>query len=166
MVTPNSDALAFEAPEARPVPATDATSEAPPASGEREIKLAEREIEPAATEPPAPGPDPVEPPSANELRLRTVEANIGVLRSRGLAHLTAEDERSDGRTLTLGSSRLVNFGSCSYLGLEVHPRLKAAAHDALERYGTQFSSSRAYVSTKASAMLLQRIVRRPWQLRS
>ncbi len=157
MVTPNSDSLAFAAPEARPAPVADEASEAPPASGEREIKLADRGVEP---EPAVSAAEPaVEAPSPNELRLRTVEANIGVLRSRGLAHLTAEDERSDGRTLTLGASRLVNFGSCSYLGLEVHPRLKAAAHDALERYGTQFSSSRAYVSTplygKLEDLLLQ-----------
>lgn len=88
-----------------------------------------------------------EVPSASELRLRTVETNLALLRARGLAHLTADDERSDGRTLLLGKSRLVNFGSCSYLGLEMHPALRAAAHDALDRYGTQFSSSRAYVST-------------------
>ena len=156
MVTPTSDSLAFELPEAPLAPGAHAPSEAPPVSGEREIKLADREPEPAAA---APEPALADAPSPNEIRLRTVEANIGVLRSRGLAHLTAEDERSDGRTLTLGSSRLVNFGSCSYLGLEVHPRLKAAAHDALERYGTQFSSSRAYVSTplygKLEDLLLQ-----------
>src|SRR3712207_7635534 len=39
-----------------------------------------------------------------------------------------------------------SFGSCSYLGLEVHPALRAGVVDAVERFGTQFSSSRAYVS--------------------
>jgi 7-keto-8-aminopelargonate synthetase-like enzyme len=79
-------------------------------------------------------------------KTHAVTANISALKMRGLAHLTAEDERSDGRTLTLGGSKVINFGSCSYLGLEVHPSVKAGAFDALDRYGTQFSSSRAYVS--------------------
>ena len=41
---------------------------------------------------------------------------------------------------------MINFGSCSYLGLELDDRLKQGAHDAIERYGTQFSTSRAYIS--------------------
>ncbi|GAA3233460.1 aminotransferase class I/II-fold pyridoxal phosphate-dependent enzyme [Dactylosporangium siamense] len=65
---------------------------------------------------------------------------------RGLVHNTAEDDRLDGRMITLGGAPTVNFGSCSYLGLETHPALKAAVVDAVERFGTQFSSSRAYLS--------------------
>jgi len=42
----------------------------------------------------------------------------------------------------------VNFGSCSYLGLEFDARLKESAKEAIDRYGTQFSESRAYVSLK------------------
>lgn len=58
----------------------------------------------------------------------------------------------------------MNFGSCSYLGLEVDERLKAGACDAIQRYGTQFSSSRAYVSTPLYAeleSLLEQIFRAP-----
>lgn len=40
----------------------------------------------------------------------------------------------------------MNFGSCSYLGLEQHPLLKEAVIDSVKRYGTQFSSSRVFVS--------------------
>ena len=36
----------------------------------------------------------------------------------------------------------VSFGSCSYLGLELDPRMRDATIDAVTRYGTQFSSSR------------------------
>jgi 7-keto-8-aminopelargonate synthetase-like enzyme len=129
MVTPKSDSLAYSRRRARQLISTDTTIEKLPDCDDRE------------------------PPSASELRLRSVENNLNLLRARGLAHLTAEDHRMDGRILTLGSSRLVNFGSCSYLGLEVHPLMKAAAHDALDRYGTQFSSSRAYVSTPLYAEL-------------
>lgn len=40
----------------------------------------------------------------------------------------------------------INFGSCSYLGLEQDPRLKIGAMTALDKFGTQFSSSRAFMS--------------------
>lgn len=65
---------------------------------------------------------------------------------RGVMHNIAEDTRLDGRLITIKGKKLVNFGSCSYLGLETHPALISAATDAAERYGTQFSSSRAYIS--------------------
>ena len=48
--------------------------------------------------------------------------------------------------MTLRGRRQINFGSCSYLGLETDARLKDAACDAVARYGVQFASSRAYVS--------------------
>jgi len=66
--------------------------------------------------------------------------------ARGLAHLTAEDTHVNGRYVTLGGQRRVNFGSCSYVGLETDLRLKNAACEAVLRYGVQFASSRAYVS--------------------
>jgi 7-keto-8-aminopelargonate synthetase-like enzyme len=64
----------------------------------------------------------------------------------GITHLTTEDEQLDGRHLRINGSDLLNFGSCSYLGLELDKRLINGAIDAVKRYGTQFSSSRAYVS--------------------
>jgi 7-keto-8-aminopelargonate synthetase-like enzyme len=68
----------------------------------------------------------------------------GVRRGLLLNHL--EDDRLDGRLVTVHGQRLVNFGSCSYLGLETDPRMKAAVQDAVDRFGTQFSSSRTYAS--------------------
>src|SRR3954452_8949676 len=65
---------------------------------------------------------------------------------RGMLHNRAEDQRLDGRTVTVHGRRLVNFGSCSYLGLETHPAMRAGVIDAVDRYGTQFSSSRAFLS--------------------
>jgi 7-keto-8-aminopelargonate synthetase-like enzyme len=70
---------------------------------------------------------------------------------RGMLHNVAEDERLDGRMITLRGRPLVNFGSCSYLGLETHPAMRAGVIDAVERYGTQFSSSRAFLSAPAYA---------------
>ena len=66
---------------------------------------------------------------------------------RGLLHNIAEDDALDGRTVTVAGRRLINFGSCSYLGLEMHPALHAGVRAALGAYGTQFSSSRAYLAS-------------------
>jgi 7-keto-8-aminopelargonate synthetase-like enzyme len=79
-------------------------------------------------------------------RLRVIAAAATQLESGGLLNRVAEDERLDGRTITLDGQRLVNFGNCSYLGLETDARLKAAACEAILRFGTQFSSSRTYIS--------------------
>ena len=79
-------------------------------------------------------------------RIRHIESTVALLKKAGLAHRVAEDSRLNGREITLGGERLVNFGSCSYLGLETDERLKSAACAAVERYGVVFSSSRAYVS--------------------
>jgi 7-keto-8-aminopelargonate synthetase-like enzyme len=79
--------------------------------------------------------------------LRSVDDAFTEAIAFGLAHLTAEDAELGGRFVTLdGGRRHVNFGSCSYMGLETDPRLKTAACEAVARFGVQFASSRAYVS--------------------
>ncbi|NHC44022.1 aminotransferase class I/II-fold pyridoxal phosphate-dependent enzyme [Motilibacter aurantiacus] len=78
--------------------------------------------------------------------LQAVDDVISDGARRGMLHAVAEDTELDGRVITVDGQRLVSFGSCSYLGLEVHPALKAGVVDAVARFGTQFSSSRAYVS--------------------
>lgn len=70
-----------------------------------------------------------------------------------LIHHAALDEAFDGRLIHLEDGPLLNFGSCSYLGLELDERLKEGAIEAIRRYGTQFSSSRAYVSAPPYAEL-------------
>ena len=66
--------------------------------------------------------------------------------NRGLVHHHTEDMALDGRMVTIEGQHLLNFGSCSYLGLETHPDFKAAVTEAVQQYGTQFSSSRTYLS--------------------
>jgi 7-keto-8-aminopelargonate synthetase-like enzyme len=58
-------------------------------------------------------------------------------RKQEVLQLYTEDEVFDGRFIHIKGKRLLNFGSCSYLGLEIEQRLKAAAIDAIQRYGIQ-----------------------------
>ena len=65
---------------------------------------------------------------------------------RDLAAHYTDDTALDGRIISLHGRELVNFGSCSYMGFEAHPALARGAAEAAAKYGTQFSSSRAFVS--------------------
>lgn len=64
--------------------------------------------------------------------------------NNGIFQVSLEDEILNGREVTIGGKRVVNFGSCSYMGLEVDERLKQGAIDATLRFGTQYSSSRLF----------------------
>ncbi len=97
-------------------------------------------------------------------RLNTINTMITEAARKGLLQLTADSETFDGRIIHLEGRPLINFGLCSYLGLEMDPRLKQGAIDAIVRYGTQFASSRAYLSAppyRELEDLLQRIVNAP-----
>ncbi len=69
-------------------------------------------------------------------------------KANGTAHLFVEvnNNQETPNRINIEGTPTVNFGSCSYLGLEFDNRLKAGAIDAVEKYGTQFSSSRSYLS--------------------
>ena len=56
------------------------------------------------------------------------------------------DTQLRGRNIRSTDADLLSFGSCSYLGLEFHPKLIQGVCDAVRRYGTQFSCSRGYLS--------------------
>ncbi|MFF8957898.1 aminotransferase class I/II-fold pyridoxal phosphate-dependent enzyme [Streptomyces sp. NPDC014894] len=62
--------------------------------------------------------------------------------------------RRTGKSVRLETGEeCVEFVSCSYLGLEDHPRLVQAARTALETYGTHFSSSRNSVEPVEARLL-------------
>jgi 7-keto-8-aminopelargonate synthetase-like enzyme len=101
----------------------------------------------------ADGSDPKVPKAEEPNIVRTAAERLTVLdemlteaAERGLLLRTPDDEPLDGRTLSLDGRPKLNFGSCSYLGLELDPRMKEAVCAAVMRYGTQFSSSRTYMS--------------------
>lgn len=79
-------------------------------------------------------------------KAKLIEQNIVKARELGFLHLYTT-ARENCRKLQFKDSReKIFFGSCSYLALETDPRLVQGAKEALDRFGTQFSSSRAYVS--------------------
>ena len=86
-----------------------------------------------------------------------VQSGVAESVRRGLIHRGATGTDTDGRRIRVNDRNLLHFGSCSYLGLELDERLKRSAMEAAERHGTQFSSSRAYVSTPLYAELEDRL---------
>ncbi|MEM0998318.1 MAG: aminotransferase class I/II-fold pyridoxal phosphate-dependent enzyme [Bacteroidota bacterium] len=66
-------------------------------------------------------------------------------KAHDLCQFHTEDETLNGRTITIDGNEMINFGSCSVLGMEYRDELKQGVIDAVTRYGTQFSSSRTYV---------------------
>lgn len=79
-------------------------------------------------------------------RQQLVNDLVNRAQKMGIAKQTTQDHTLNGRTITLNGRPLINFAQCSYLGLEQDERLKRGAIEAVERYGSQFSSSRAYLS--------------------
>lgn len=82
---------------------------------------------------------------ASEMQ-KTIYDVINMGRQQRLLHQYVEDTVLDGKHLQLNGRSLLSFGSCSYLGLEMDPRLREGVHRAVDRWGTQFSASRAYLS--------------------
>jgi 7-keto-8-aminopelargonate synthetase-like enzyme len=77
---------------------------------------------------------------------RTVEGtyrHVTELCEAGLVLQTGSS--ANGRYVGVDGRQYMSFGSCSYMSLETRPELRGAAHDAIDRWGTQFHFSRAYV---------------------
>ena len=66
--------------------------------------------------------------------------------------------KREGKVITLDDGRkMVEFVSCSYLGLETHPALKKAVVDAIERFGVQVSVARTRVKVDLFPQLEARL---------
>lgn len=68
-------------------------------------------------------------------------------KNMGILHLQSDDEVYTGKHLNIGGQDLINFGTCGYLGLETDERLKQGAINFVQKYGTQFSVSRTYLTS-------------------
>ena len=69
---------------------------------------------------------------------------------------TVEEVRPN-RTFRLGGSWVVNFGSDSFLGLDQHPRVKAAIERGVGDWGSHNGSSRAFSSVRPNVEAEERI---------
>lgn len=85
--------------------------------------------------------------------LSTVFAMHDDARRRGMLFQSCEQTDSDGPMVRVGGRDVISFSSCSYLGLERHPALIAGVEEAVRRHGSQFSSSRGYLSAPPYAEL-------------
>ncbi len=78
--------------------------------------------------------------------IKVVNEFSSIGENRGLGKLYTSDQTLNGRNIRIKDKTLIHFGSCSYLGLELDKRLKAAAIEAVEKFGSYFSCSRIFVS--------------------
>jgi 7-keto-8-aminopelargonate synthetase-like enzyme len=78
-------------------------------------------------------------------RVSAADQSVSEAIDAGVIMQTVDDAEYTGRHVEIGGRKLLNFGSCSYLGLEQRHELKRGAIDATLRFGTQFSYSRAYL---------------------
>lgn len=85
--------------------------------------------------------------------MRQMHSIMSHAKSLGILQGHFTDQRLNGQTIQLNGKDLHHFANCSYLGLELDPRLKKAAQDAIERYGIQFSSSRTYLESELYGVL-------------
>jgi 8-amino-7-oxononanoate synthase len=63
---------------------------------------------------------------------------------------------SEGTEVTIGNQRLIMIGSNNYLGLTMHPRVRQAAIEATQRYGTSCTGSRFLNGTLELHLELER----------
>jgi len=99
-------------------------------------------------------------PSQRQERLlrrfeRSTEAGIAA----GVFRVRIEDTDLRGDTVRVNGRTLLNFGMASYLGLNLDPRLKQGAIDAISRYGPVYSSSTAFTSLPLYTALEERLER-------
>lgn len=85
--------------------------------------------------------------------LDTIDELFTDAKNRGIMHLTTDIDKMSDRQLRIGNKDFLNFGTCGYLGLELDQRLKNGAIEFVQEYGTQFSVSRAYVSSGINIQL-------------
>jgi 7-keto-8-aminopelargonate synthetase-like enzyme len=67
------------------------------------------------------------------------------------------DAVGPGREIVIQGRRVVNFGSDSFLGLDLDPRVKEAVVRGVEKWGTHNGSSRAFASVRANVVAEEKI---------
>ena len=93
----------------------------------------------------------------HERILQLFERHASDARAAGLTRVAVE--AADGDLITVDGGNLVNFGNCAYTAINSDPRVKAAAIDAVNRFGAVFSSSTAYTFIDLYSQLEERLSR-------
>jgi 7-keto-8-aminopelargonate synthetase-like enzyme len=75
--------------------------------------------------------------------VKAMDDGMAAAAEAGALMQTAGPSEYSGRHVDFAGRQLLNFGCCSYLGLEIRSDLKEGAIDATRRYGTQFPFPRA-----------------------
>lgn len=83
------------------------------------------------------------------------EQKLAALDARALRRRLSDTAR-EGVWIVRGGRRLLSFSCNDYLGLSVHPRLKAAAKDAIDRYGVGAGASRLVTGNHPLYAVLER----------
>lgn len=97
------------------------------------------------------------PAIQHETLLRRFQRDVTATHQLGLRGVRFDDV-GDGSIIRVDGRELANFGNCSYLGINLDPRLKAGAIEATERYGPLYSSSQAYAAVSLYEELTDRFL--------
>ncbi|VTZ28054.1 8-amino-7-oxononanoate synthase [Methylocella tundrae] len=101
-------------------------------------------------------------PGYQELRLqRSMAAVVGLDNPFFRLHETAA-----GATTVMDGRRFVNFSSYDYLGLNQHPEVRAAAHAAIDEFGTSASASRVVAGERPGHRTLEQALAEHYQQES
>jgi 7-keto-8-aminopelargonate synthetase-like enzyme len=95
------------------------------------------------------------PQSANKY-LNVVKKIWTEAKFEEVSHLYAQNDKYYGRELLLKGKRCLNFGSCGYFGLEFDQRLRNAAKQAIDQFGTQFAFPPVYISLNVYEQLKEK----------
>lgn len=87
----------------------------------------------------------------------TINDIVNQAKNRDIIHLQFNSSNWDGKILKIANNELINFGTCGYLGLETNQKLITKACEFTQKFGTQFSISRAYVTSKINIELEEKL---------
>lgn len=77
--------------------------------------------------------------------LDVVHNIVNTAKEQGVMHIQSAEKYFDGDAFTVDGAQLKNFGTCGYLGLEMHPKLVEGSIEMTKKFGTQFSMSRTFI---------------------
>jgi len=74
-------------------------------------------------------------------------------KKREVLMLESRDKQWLGSHIHINNKDLANFGTCGYLGLEIHPKIIQKSIEFTQKFGTQFSVSRTYLTSQQNKYL-------------